>query len=117
MFQLATQIGTNPTLEQLQIVEGQNRAPVMADRQVWKPPQVGYFKCNVDVAFVKERGRMGVGIVVRNLRGEVHAVLAAPKSATKSVLVAEGTALLRAVILCHELGLIFMWNWKGMPGR
>lgn len=63
-----------------------------------------YMKVNVDADFDKEKERMGIGIVVRDFRDKVQVVLAAPKSPVKSANVAESLALLRAVILCNELG-------------
>ncbi|XP_041020490.1 uncharacterized protein LOC121262145 [Juglans microcarpa x Juglans regia] len=48
---------------------------------------------------------MGIGVVVRDHCDEVHAVLAASRSGIPSAVIAECWALLRAVTLCHEIGL------------
>lgn len=108
LFNLATPTGADVSMEQDQTVEGQARVSVILARHIWKPPPPGYFKVNIDAAYIQEKGRMGIGIVVRDHRGDVHVVLAAPKSAVKSIFVAESCALLRATILCNELGLVQM---------
>ncbi|XP_042974763.1 uncharacterized protein LOC122306401 [Carya illinoinensis] len=79
--------------------------PVETVRTVWKPPSQDYLKVNVDAAVDSKRGKVGIGIVVRDFRGEVHVIVAAPRQLTRNASVAESLAMLRAILLCSELGL------------
>ncbi|XP_042969542.1 uncharacterized protein LOC122302385 [Carya illinoinensis] len=51
---------------------------------------------------------MGIGIVLRDGRGDIEVVLAAPKAHVPSAFHAECYALLRAMQLCRELGFSHM---------
>ncbi|XP_035550016.1 uncharacterized protein LOC118349461 [Juglans regia] len=71
----------------------------------WRPLADPFYKLNFDDAFDYEKRLMGIGIVVRNSRGEVLAVVSAPKSHVCSAFSTECYALLRSIKLCHELCL------------
>ncbi|XP_042939537.1 uncharacterized protein LOC122274574 [Carya illinoinensis] len=84
--------------------ENQTR-PVEVMRTVWKPPSHDYLKVNVDAAVDSKRGKVGIGVVVRDFRGEVQVILAAPRQLTKNASATENLTTLRATLLCSELGL------------
>ncbi|KAF5451398.1 hypothetical protein F2P56_026510 [Juglans regia] len=71
----------------------------------WRPPTDPFYKLNFDAAFDSEKRLMGIGIVVRNSRGEVLVVVSAPKSHICSAFSAKCYALLRSIKLCQELCL------------
>ncbi|XP_042972996.1 uncharacterized protein LOC122304797 [Carya illinoinensis] len=80
-------------------------SPTKMIRTVWKPPSPGYLKVNVNAAVDSKRGKVGIGVVVRDFRGEVHVVVAVPRQVTKSASAAESLAMLHATLLCSELGI------------
>ncbi|XP_042958109.1 uncharacterized protein LOC122293655 [Carya illinoinensis] len=51
--------------------EDQTR-PVETVRTVWKPPSQDFLKVNVDAAVDSKRGKVGIGVVVRDFRGELE---------------------------------------------
>lgn len=63
-----------------------------------------FLKVNFDAAFVSDDRSIGIGIVIRNCRGDAEVVLAAPRRYVSFVFHAECYALLRGLQLCHELG-------------
>ncbi|XP_040998181.1 uncharacterized protein LOC121244226 [Juglans microcarpa x Juglans regia] len=71
----------------------------------WRPPSDPYYKLNFDVVSYSEKRLMGIGIVVRNSRGEVLIVASAPRSHICSAFSRECYALLRSIKLCQEMCL------------
>uniref|UniRef100_A0A2N9G6K5 Reverse transcriptase domain-containing protein n=1 Tax=Fagus sylvatica TaxID=28930 RepID=A0A2N9G6K5_FAGSY len=49
--------------------------PAPPIKVVWKPPQPGRYKANFDGAFFEESHEAGVGVIIRNHKGEVMASL------------------------------------------
>ncbi|KAF3947564.1 hypothetical protein CMV_026318, partial [Castanea mollissima] len=41
----------------------------------WKPPPLGWYKVNVDGAAFKELGHCGIGVVIRNDKGQIMGAL------------------------------------------
>ena len=41
------------------------------ERASWEAPPEGRTKVNVDGSFVEQTGKAGVGVIIRNVRGEV----------------------------------------------
>ncbi|KAH6772289.1 hypothetical protein C2S51_010693 [Perilla frutescens var. frutescens] len=72
----------------------------------WIPPTEGVFRLDVDAAFQEERGRFGVGCVVRDWKGRIRATLVNPIQRTTSVLDAELNAVLYGVGLCLQKNLV-----------
>ncbi|XP_041009371.1 uncharacterized protein LOC121253427 [Juglans microcarpa x Juglans regia] len=73
-------------------------------RTLWKPAEDPFFKLNFDPTFVSDENFMGIGIVLRDCRGDAEVVLAAPRRYVNSMFQTECYALLRGLQLCHELG-------------
>ncbi|XP_057417194.1 uncharacterized protein LOC130711537 [Lotus japonicus] len=71
--------------------------------RVWKPPDPGKIKVNVDAAF-PVGSLMGFGFIARNSRGQVLATAAARWPRASSVAVVEGMALHWALQLSLDLG-------------
>ena len=75
------------------------------ERVKWQPPGEGLYKINYDGAVFNESGEAGIGIIVRDARGEVIAALAEKLIYPGSVVVLESLAARRAVSFAMELGL------------
>ena len=75
------------------------------ERVKWQPPGEGLYKTNYDGAVFNESGEAGIGIIVRDARGEVIAALAEKLLYPGSVVVLESLAARRAVSFAMELGL------------
>ncbi|XP_035551149.1 uncharacterized protein LOC118349712 [Juglans regia] len=71
----------------------------------WKRPNGQWFKANFDGALNMEMQKMGMGIVVRDSKGEVIASLCGTKGSVTSPFIAELNALWRTMDFCSELGL------------
>lgn len=72
----------------------------------WKPPEGAVVKTNFDGAMFVESDQAGIGVVVRNNRGQVMVALAEkiPKPASTETL--KVLAARRAVQFIHELGFV-----------
>ncbi|XP_042982410.1 uncharacterized protein LOC122311798 [Carya illinoinensis] len=71
----------------------------------WSPPSDSSYKLNFDATFDSEKKLMGIGIVVRNYRGEAMIVVTAPRSHLRYAYSAECYALIRSIKLCREMRL------------
>ena len=71
----------------------------------WCPPTGERFKTNYDRAVFSESGEAGIGVVVRNAKGEVIVALAEKILYPGSVEVLEALAARRAVNFIVELGI------------
>ncbi|XP_042988726.1 uncharacterized protein LOC122316260 [Carya illinoinensis] len=69
----------------------------------WKAPIGECIKVNWDAGMSKKDGRVGIGVMVRDGRGEVLVSLCCSKEGCCSPVVAEFRALWRAMKLCAEL--------------
>ncbi|KAK1551128.1 hypothetical protein Q3G72_030748 [Acer saccharum] len=72
----------------------------------WIPPPPWVFKINSDAAMDVKLGKVGVGIIIRNVRGDVLSSSPQPISAGFGVQIAECVALLRGLQLGVSLGLV-----------
>jgi ribonuclease HI len=61
-------------------------------------------KVNWDVAIAQGENQMGVGIIIRDEKGNVIAAISKPVMATHDPATAEALAALRAVEFCREVG-------------
>ena len=71
----------------------------------WRPPGVGMFKANYDGAVFAESEEAGIGVIVRDSKGDVIAALAEKIPYPGSVEVLEALAARRAAKFVVELGL------------
>lgn len=71
--------------------------PVRAEK--WKPPDSGCLKTNFDGAVFVDSGEAGIGVVIRDSRGQVLASLSKRIPNPSSVAVLELLAARRAVTL------------------
>ncbi|XP_042942932.1 uncharacterized protein LOC122277120 [Carya illinoinensis] len=71
----------------------------------WKPQTYARLKVNYDASFLKPIKKMGLGIVIRDSRGDPQVMLAGQREPVNLAFLAKGYALLRAFSLCAELGI------------
>ena len=72
----------------------------------WRPPPGELYKTNYDGAVFTESGEAGIGVVVRNAKGEVMVALAEKISHPGSMELLEALAARRAVKFIVELGIM-----------
>jgi hypothetical protein len=83
---------------------GTTRGPPGNGRVRWKKPPLGVLKINWDAALLKETQKMGVGVVIRDDRGDCVAALARIVPYIVDLLTAETVAVWHAVQLVCEKG-------------
>ncbi|KAJ1419855.1 Ribonuclease H-like superfamily [Sesbania bispinosa] len=71
---------------------------------IWRPPPLGYLKCNTDAAYVHSRAMGAASMVFRDREGFLE-FSSAKKVATSSALIAEGLALREAMNIAINLGM------------
>jgi hypothetical protein len=64
----------------------------------------GFVKINWDAAVNKTKKKMGIGVIIRDCKGDVRATLAEPKDYIIAPDVAEAMAALRSEKFSCELG-------------
>ncbi|XP_035544636.1 uncharacterized protein LOC118348020 [Juglans regia] len=69
----------------------------------WNPLDVDWFKANWDAALDVKQRKVGLGVVIRNDKGEVMAACCESKSFVDQPAIAEGWALRKAMELCEDL--------------
>lgn len=72
-------------------------------QEPWMPPPQGWYKVNVDGATFKDSRQCGLGVVVRNDKGEIMEALS--KKIRSPLLEAEAKAAKCGLIFAWELGL------------
>jgi hypothetical protein len=70
----------------------------------WKALLNGFVKINWDAAVNKTKKKMGIGVIIRDCKGDVRATLAEPKDYIIAPDVAEAMAALRSEKFSCELG-------------
>jgi ribonuclease HI len=70
----------------------------------WEPPVGGCLKLNWDATLCSTKNMMGVGVVLRDEHGAVVAALASVFPFVRDPVLAEATALWKAVKFCGEVG-------------
>ena len=68
----------------------------------WRPPEQDHFKVNFDAALFQSINRAGIGVVIRDWRGEVVAALSMPTALASSVADLEALACRRALLFAAE---------------
>ncbi|XP_059446364.1 uncharacterized protein LOC132177903 [Corylus avellana] len=71
----------------------------------WSAPTQGWLKVNWDVAIDKAGGRMGIGAIVREEKGNVIATMCKTQSGSFEPTMGEALASFHAAILCRDLGI------------
>ena len=69
----------------------------------WSPPPENCYKINFDAALFDHLGYAGIGVVVRDHRGEVMAALSQKIALPQSVALAEARAAHKAITFAQEL--------------
>ena len=77
----------------------------LTQTQRWVPPDAEMYKVNYDEACFVDEEKAGIGVVVRNDRGQVMGFLAEKIEMPPTVEVLEAMAARRAMIFMEELGL------------
>ena len=75
-------------------------------RARWSPPTENLYKANFDAALFEHLGFAGVGVVMRDDRGNVLATLSQKIALPQSVEMAEALAAKRAVQLVTEMSFV-----------
>jgi ribonuclease HI len=95
--------------KQIRIEEDNKRArlhePTQPNTIKWEPPPIGWYKANWDAAFAKDTGILGVGIIVRNCRGDVVAAKSFTHMGRLEPTVGEAKAAYYAAMMCREHAL------------
>ncbi|KAK9992134.1 hypothetical protein SO802_027119 [Lithocarpus litseifolius] len=71
----------------------------------WRPPPPGWYKTNVDGAVFKERGQCGIGVLIRNDKGQIMGALSETLPYPLGALETEAKAAKIGIIFSWELGL------------
>ena len=66
--------------------------------QQWQPPDENKFKVNFDAAIFKSCNQVGLGVIVRDWRGETIGALSTSVPATQTVVDLEALACRRVVL-------------------
>ncbi|XP_028067455.1 uncharacterized protein LOC114270203 [Camellia sinensis] len=87
------------------IWQRRNQGPLLRDRVVrWYAPAEGWFKINFDGVRFKELQTVGVGVIIRNLIGEVMAAMSKQLPFWIDADCAEAFAAAKAIELVKDLG-------------
>ncbi|KAK9999099.1 hypothetical protein SO802_018702 [Lithocarpus litseifolius] len=79
--------------------------PPIQQAQHWRPPDAYIFKANFDVAVFKSEKLAGLGVVIRDWRGEAISALTMSVLLAQTVVELEALACRRAVQFAKEIGL------------
>ena len=71
----------------------------------WRPPEHDYFKVNFDAAVFKSLNLVGIGVVIRDWRGDVVAALSMPTALASTVVDLEALACRHAMLFAAEKDL------------
>ncbi|XP_042944727.1 uncharacterized protein LOC122278613 [Carya illinoinensis] len=72
---------------------------------IWSAPPPNVFKSNWDAAIDKGKSKLGIGVAVRDLEGQIVATLCSSLDLDLDPLLDEAVAARRATSFCAELGL------------
>ncbi|KAG6642613.1 uncharacterized protein LOC122276927 [Carya illinoinensis] len=72
---------------------------------LWSPSPINTFKANWDAAVDRRKSKIGAGVVIRDWEGRTVASLSSPKIFFPDAHLAESYGVLKAVILCQQLGI------------
>lgn len=83
---------------------GQGRNGVLRRNPIWEPPEINFWKVNVDAALFQSPPSTGIGAVCRNWEGKVLGAAALHFEVDFPEPLAELRAILEGVILARRLG-------------
>ena len=71
----------------------------------WSPPPQDWYKVNVDAAVFREQGTCGIGVVIRNHKGQIMGAICKQVFFPLQALEAEAKAAEAGILLGWDLGL------------
>ena len=85
--------------------EASGKPPSLTVATQWLPPEYPYYKANFDAAVFKASSSVGIGMIIRDNRGEAIGALSIPTPLSTSIAAMEALACRRAVIFAKQIGL------------
>ena len=86
------------------LTEGQKAQPAPRAKH-WNPPPQGMYKVNIDAVVFKEQRCCGIGVIIRNEKGQMMGALCKKVAAPWGSLEAEAKAAETGILLAWDLGL------------
>ena len=86
-------------------VTRQRDTPGVGPLTIWKPPDLEWYKVNVDSAVFKHRKKAGIGVVIRDETGEVIAALSKIVNAPLGAVEIEALAMETRVSFARDVGI------------
>ena len=84
---------------------GAPKQPAPPRTERWIPPSEGWYKVNVNRTVFKESGSCGIGIVIRNERGEIIGAMSKRMDLSLGALEVEAKAFKEGMLLARDLGM------------
>ena len=82
-----------------------NHRPRGQFRETWSPPKRGWFKINTDGVVFKDTGQSGIGVVVRNEKGDLMGAMSKKILLLLGAVEVEARVAEEGIIFARDLGL------------